>query len=341
MTPNVTTFFEIDHQTVLFTHPSGLQAIAVIADTTLGPALSPLGVQNVTDQQAAAIARKKGDALAIKCALHDVGHGGGCVVVMADPATVNRQHMQELAAAVCDHYAGCMVVGQDVGVSAEDMAAVASMVKEKGTVAYHPDVDHAAVTAKGVRMGIDACLSYYFNGAGPMNPVIVVQGMGKVGQPLVEELRNHVSSEVHYADRHDGATADPWRVPANDVYKTPCDVLSPCISEVGKITVDVVEKVQCKIIAGSSNVQFANENALWQAHDRGILHAPDPVINGGGVIAATQHTQAEVDAKLARIPATLKAIFDQSARDNRPPMLVAQDMGREIIRKANPHKRGF
>lgn len=341
MTPNVTTFFTLDHHTTLFTHPSGLQAVAVVADTTLGPALSPLGVQNVTEEQAMSIAKRKGEALAIKCALHDVGHGGGCVVVMADPAKVNRQHMQELAAAVCDHYVGCMVVGQDVGVSAQDMAAIAAMVKNAHTVAYHHGADHAGVTAKGVRMGIEACLSYYFNGTVPQNPVVVVQGMGKVGQPLVEELRDHVSSEVHYADRFAGASVDPWRVPADQVYTTPCDVLSPCISEVAKITTDVVDQMQCKIVAGSSNVQFADAKAMQAAHDKGILHAPDPVINGGGVIAATQHSNADVEKKLARIPVTLCEIFARAAAENRPPMVVAQDMGREVIRKAQAHRRGF
>lgn len=319
----------IDDKTSVFEHPTGLTAVACIYNTTLGPALSPLGCQSVPMETALAISLKKGRALAYKNALHQTGHGGGCLLVIAQDPKAKSDAFYELVAHVCDHFQGQMVIGQDVGVSMEDMAKIAAMVKDPDTVAYHPGApNHAHTTAEGVLMGLETALSLHPQATPIERARVLVQGIGKVGTALKQILLAKTPSMFWTTrTKQDGADAANF-VDPSEAYGFQGDALIPCVSAAGLITEGVVNQLNVKVIAGSSNLQFSDEAAIHAAHGRGIWHAPDPVINGGGVIAVTQHTPARIQAGLKRIPETLREIFDRSAREDTPPMIICERIAR-------------
>lgn len=332
---------DLNDQVSVFAHPAGLMAVAAICSTTLGPALCPLGIQNVPIDKAIDIAVKKGHALAAKCALHHIEHGGGCLIILGNPAQPKSDAFYELAAHVCDYYAGDMIAGQDVGVSDNDIARVAALVRDPHTVAHHPDgANHALTTARGVRLGLEAVFNFAGNAGRLEDARILIQGLGNVSAPLSRDLQVAGFSNLHYASRTPVAGLPEDRIVApENAYDFDGDILSPCISTAGAITVDVVDRLKVGIIAGCANLQFADEDAIWAAHRKGILHAPDPVINGGGIIAVTQHTEEKVAVKLALLQSSLIEIFERSRRTDTPPLLIAQAIARERIEAATKRPR--
>jgi leucine dehydrogenase len=173
-------------------------------------------------------------------------------------------------------------------------------------------------TATGVFHGIRASLSHVFGSEELDGRTVVVQGAGSVGLPLAEQLAG-AGATVHVAD------VDPARaelvaarvggaaLAADDALGVECDVLAPCAVG-GTLSSETVPQLRCRIVAGSANNQLADPDAAEQLHERGILYAPDYVINAGGVIAIVGLEQlgwssSELDAGLAEIAATLREVY--------------------------------
>ena len=179
----------------------------------------------------------------------------------------------------------------------------------------------APPTAVGVYHGIRASLSHVFGSDDLEGRIVVVQGAGGVGSPLVDHLANAGASVVvtdvdleraHAVAARVGGAA----VPADQIFETECDVYAPCAVG-GILSTETVPRLRCRIVAGSANNQLAEPEAAELLHARGILYAPDYVINAGGAIAIVGLEQlgwskSELDTSLARIGETLRQIYKQA-----------------------------
>jgi leucine dehydrogenase len=176
-------------------------------------------------------------------------------------------------------------------------------------------------TAVGVYHGIRASLSHAFGSDDVAGRTVVVQGAGAVGSPLAVALANDGAS-VLVAD------VDPERaeavaaqvggasLPTEQLIEADCDVYAPCAVG-GTLSVETVPRLRCRIVAGSANNQLAEPEAAEMLRARGILYAPDYVINAGGAIAIVGleqlgWSQSELDKALARIGETLQAIYERA-----------------------------
>ena len=193
-------------------------------------------------------------------------------------------------------------------------------------------------TATGVFHGIRASVRHVFGTDELSGRTVVVQGAGSVGAPLAEQLAA-AGAEVVVADL-DPALAQRAAdrvggsvLAADEVIGAECDVYAPCAVG-GTLSAETVPRLRCRIVAGSANNQLAEEAAADLLHERGILYAPDYVINAGGAVGVVGVEQlgwgeAELAAGLARIGETLQSIFERAATDGVTPAaaaeLVAQD----------------
>jgi leucine dehydrogenase len=176
-------------------------------------------------------------------------------------------------------------------------------------------------TATGVYHGIRASLAHVFGSDDLAGRTIVVQGAGGVGEPLAERLAGAGASVLladldptraqRVAARVGGATLS-----ADEVLAAECDVYAPCAVG-GTLSMETVPRLRCRIVAGSANNQLADSRAAELLRARGILYAPDYVINAGGAIGIVgleqlAWSEAELDAALARIGATLHEIYERA-----------------------------
>jgi leucine dehydrogenase len=179
----------------------------------------------------------------------------------------------------------------------------------------------AAPTAIGVLHGIRASLSHVFGTNELEGRTVVVQGAGGVGTPLAEEL-SAAGATVVVGDIDESraqllaARVGGTALPADDVVDAECDVYAPCAVG-GTLSVDTVPRLGCSIVAGSANNQLAGPEAAELLRERGILYAPDYVINAGGAIAIVGLEQlgwskSELDGALARIGETLRQIYERA-----------------------------
>ena len=179
----------------------------------------------------------------------------------------------------------------------------------------------APPTAVGVYRGIRASLAHVFGSDDLEGRNVVIQGAGGVGSPLAEHLANAGASLVvadidparaHVIAGRVGGTA----IAADDVFETDCDVYAPCAVG-GVLSAETVPRLRCRIVAGSANNQLAEPEAAELLRARGILYAPDYVINAGGAIALVGLEQlgwskSDLDAALTRIGETLREIYERA-----------------------------
>jgi leucine dehydrogenase len=176
----------------------------------------------------------------------------------------------------------------------------------------------AAPTATGVFHGIRASLSHAFGSDALAGRVCLVQGVGGVGSRLAGQLAS-AGAGVLLADIDPGRARDVAQrvggevLAADDVIDTECDVYAPCAVG-GVLTTDTASRLRCRIVAGSANNQLAQPEAADVLRERGIVYAPDYVINAGGAIGLVGVEQLgwsepELDAGLAQIGDTLREIL--------------------------------
>ena len=179
----------------------------------------------------------------------------------------------------------------------------------------------APPTAVGVFHGIRASLGYVLGSDDIDGRTIIVQGAGGVGSALAERLAA-AGATVLVTDidgeraRAVAARLGGAAVPADEIFEYDSDVYAPCAVG-GVLTTETVPRLRCRIVAGSANNQLADPEAAELLRARGILYAPDYVINGGGAIALVGLEQlgwstAELDAALERIGQTLRQIYERA-----------------------------
>jgi leucine dehydrogenase len=192
--------------------------------------------------------------------------------------------------------------------------------------------------------GIRAGVRHAFDGGDLAGRCVVVQGVGAVGSRLAELLRE-AGAELMLADldreraERVASIVGADVVPLHHVLDTPCDVFSPCATG-GVLSAESIPLLRCRVVAGAANNQLATPWDADRLHARGILYAPDYVINAGGVIHLAGYErlgwdEARMSARLAGIGETLGKLFADADRDGITTSEAADRLARERIEKAS------
>lgn len=267
---------------------SGLRAIIAIHSTALGPALGGCRMwPYASDQAALEDALRLSRAMTYKNAVMGLNLGGGKAVIIGDP----RKHKSEQLFRTFGRFVECLggryITAEDVGTTCDDMDYI-KMETNYVAGLRHTSGDPSPVTAFGVYRGMKACARWRFGSESLKGRTVVVQGLGHVGfnlvRHLVDEGANVIGCDL-YPDRVEAAVREFGIrvVDPEAVFDQECDIFSPCALG-GVINDSTVGRLKCAVVAGAANNQLAEPRHARMLEERGILYAPDFVINGGGVI---------------------------------------------------------
>lgn len=332
-----------------FTDPaSGLRAIIAIHSSTLGPAAGGARFWHYADSAAAVTdALRLSRGMSYKNALAGLPLGGGKGVILApEPgATVSEAQLAAFGEAV-ESLGGRYVTAEDVGMSEARMKVIATRTRyvsglpvEGGSAGGDP----GPVTARGVYLGVKAAARRALGVESMAAVHVAVQGLGSVGGGLARLLAAD-GARLTLADVDQAKAATLAEelgaqvVGADEILRVPADVVSP--NALGAIlTAEAIETLDCKAVAGGANNQLATSKDGERLYARGILYAPDYVINAGGIINVGleylgQGSRAEVEARVARIPERLDEIWDESDRTGSPSSEVADGIAQRLIGRA-------
>lgn len=313
---------------------SGLRGFLAIHSTALGPALGGIRLSRyATEADALADALKLSRAMTYKTALAELPAGGGKTVIIEHKA-MQRSTVFEALGDVIEGLAGKYFAGPDVGVTTADLAAVRGTTRyvadetstELGNIAEH--------TAIGVWHGMRACLDFAGLRRETRKAIrVAVQGVGGVGKCLAAILKRE-GLELMIADvdsvraelvgREYGARV----VSPDEILVSDCDVLAPCALG-GAINRERIPTLQARIVCGSANNTVESIEAADALHRRGILYAPDYLVNAGGVIRGADFYLRgcrDSHASLARIYDRTKHILELARERDCSPARVADEI---------------
>ena len=328
------------HEQLIFGYDqkTGLKVVLAIHDTTLGPSTGGIRMADVPEEKAIEEALRLSYAMTFKNAIIDEPFGGSKAVVIGDP---NKDKSKEYLHAIGDFIQsmrGSFLTGVDMGLSLDD----AKIISKRTKYIFNSKGCSGVTTGHGVYKGLKETVREYFGSDNLDGKTIVVQGLGYVGGTLVELLSQH-KVNIIVADTDSAVIKDIKSrfkvtvVSPEEIYPQVWDVFSPCA--VGEIINDeTIGELKCKIIAGGANNQLKNEvKHSKMLMERKILHAPDFIINAGGVC----HGMAEVKGqdlsvamkKTDLIPGILREVFKVSKETKAPPILVAYQLAANKIKE--------
>lgn len=323
---------------------SGLTAIIAVHSTVLGPAAGGTRFWHYADRvDAITDALRLSRGMSYKNAMAGLAMGGGKAVILADAASTKTPAMIAAFARAVEGLGGRYATAQDVGMSADDMVAISRETRHVMGLpvqAGKAGGDPGPSTALGVFLGVKAAVRRKL-GKDSLNGVhVAIQGVGSVGGGLARHCAAE-GARLTLADRngeHARALASELGaqvVPSEQITTVAADVFSPCA--LGAIlTPESIAALNVPIVAGGANNQLATPAEGDAVQARGILYAPDYVINAGGIVnVALEYLEgadkAAVDAKIAEIPARLDAIWDESEATGCNPATVADRQARRLI----------
>lgn len=334
-----------DHEVVHFVtdKASGLKAVIAVHSTHLGPAAGGARFWHYA---------KTGDAISdvlrlsrgmsFKNAMAGLALGGGKAVILADESRTKSPEMLAAYGDAVERLGGAYVTAEDVGVSVADLVAVSKQTRyvaglpvAEGAVGGDPGPH----TSYGVFLGVKAAARRKLGKDSLSGLHIAIQGAGSVAGGLAR-LAAQEGARLSIADIDDARArqlADEVggrAVAADEILTLEADILSP--NALGAIlTAESIAALRVPVVAGGANNQLATPADGDRIHARGILYAPDYVINAGGITnVASEYlggSQAEVKAKIEEIPGRLDSIWDESDSTGRNPAAVADSMAMRLI----------
>lgn len=260
--------------------------------------------------------------------------GGGKCVVMKPAGDFDREALFKALGREIEKLGGVYIAAADVGVSEPDLFNIKSTTDFIGGLPVDAGGygDSSPVTADGVFRGIRAAAKHRFGSPNLTGLTVAVQGVGHVGMPLCARLHgagaNLIVTDINESLVEKAVSKFGAKPAALDaIYDADVDIFAPCA--LGKsVNPDTIGRFKAKVIAGAANNQLSTPNMGKALSERGILYAPDYVINAGGIInIASEFTDAKqapwVEAKLHGLEQTLSGIFKYADSAVRPTNVVA------------------
>jgi leucine dehydrogenase len=335
----------MNHEQVLFCQDreTGLKAIIAVHNTDLGPALGGTRMWQYENEQAALTdVLRLSRGMTYKNSISGLNLGGGKAVIIGDSRTQKNEALFRRFGQFVESLSGKYITAEDVGISPQDMVWVN---KETNHVAGLPGKsgDPSPVTAYGVYVGMKACAKAQFGSDSLEDKKVGVQGAGHVGQYLIKHLKDE-GAEIFVTDIHEPSlkeVSDKYGakiIGLDEIYDLDMDIYAPCALG-ATVNDETLKRLKCSIIAGAANNQLKDEVVHGKiVMDKGIIYAPDYMINAGGVI----NCFAEVDNRTAewamekagQIYDTTTNIINGSKNKSIPTYAIANKMAEDRIKEA-------
>jgi len=329
------------HEQILLSHdPScGYFGIIAIHDTTLGPALGGTRFwQYAGTDEAITDALRLARGMTYKSAVAGINLGGGKSVIIGDNKRADREALFRAHGRFIETLGGRYITAEDIGTSPADMEYI-KLETDHVAGLLGLSGDPSPVTGYGVYVGMKAAAKVKWGSDSLSGKSVAVQGAGKVAHYLMQHL--HVEGariivtdidgeKVKRAVQEFGAHA----VLPDDIYDQPADIYAPCALG-ATINDETLPRLKVQIIAGGANNQLAEDRHGDELEKRGILYAPDYVINGGGVINVYGELHRwpveRAKKKAGEIYDTLLRIFDIAKHERMPTYRAADRLAMQRV----------
>lgn len=335
------------HEQILYGYDkvSGLRAIIAIHSTALGPALGGtrfFPYQNEEDALEDVLRLSKG--MTYKAAAAGLDLGGGKAVIIGDPRTDKSERLLRAYGRIVDSLRGRYITAEDVGTTTADVDiirretrwALGSSVAEGGAG------DPSPMTARGLFASARAVAQFLWGDPDLAGRRFAVQGVGKVGSAFVQRLVE-ARAEVIVSDAFEGAiktavdTYGVKSVQVDEIHTVDADFYSPCALGAG-LNQKTIPDLNCQAIVGSANNQLATDEDAERIAERGIVYAPDFVVNAGGLINVYDELQGysklramhRVDAIFDATMTILEMSKGEGINPNQAAVMVAEKRIKEI-----------
>lgn len=345
------TLSEYGHEQIVFwSEPElGYRGIIAIHDTTLGPALGGTRFWNyASDEEAIVDVLRLSKGMTYKAAVAGVALGGGKSVIIGDNKTRDREMIFRAHGRAVESLSGRYITAEDVGTSVDDMEFV-RMETDSVVGVYGGSGDPSPVTAFGTYQGIRASAERQFGSPSLEDKHVLVQGLGNVGYHLCGFLHDEgarltvtdIDAErIRRVEQDFGATG----MSPNEIYAVEADIYAPCALG-ATINDDTLKVLKVRVVAGAANNQLAETRHGDELHARGILYAPDYVINAGGLINVYGEihdwTPERSKRKAGEIYGTLLRIFELAEDESVPTAVAADRIAEERVARVRHLHRSF
>lgn len=311
---------QLEHEQVVLCHDAktGLNAIIAIHNTTLGPALGGTRLWNYASHaEGITDALRLSRGMTYKAAISGLNLGGGKAVIMGDASKIKSEALWRRYGKFVNSLNGKYITAEDVNTSAKDMEYISM---ETSHVTGVPEYmggsgDPSPFTAYGVYVGMKASAKKAWGMDDLSGKKVLVQGVGHVGQYLVGHLVE-AGAEVYVSDINDvklKETTDKFHtvkvINNADIFNMEMDIYAPCALG-ATVNSESIAQMKCAIIAGAANNQLAEEEVHGpEVMKKGIIYAPDFLINAGGLV----NVSAELDGyNRERVMSQVEDIYDRT-----------------------------
>lgn len=317
---------EHDHEQILVCNDNntGLKAIIAIHNTVLGPGLGGTRMWNYNNEsEAMRDVLRLSRGMTYKASISGLNLGGAKAVIIGDAKTQKNEALMRKFGRFVDNLAGKYITAEDVGTTTQDMEYVNM---ETENVVGLPESrggggDPSPVTAYGVYVGMKSAAKKRWGTDSLSGKKVAVMGIGKVGMHLLEYMHKE-GAKFYISDMNEAALKEAASrfgatiVGNEEIYDTDAEIFAPCALG-GIINTDTINRLKCEVIAGAANNQLDNEDIHGDMLvKKGIIYAPDFLINAGGLINVysewTGYNRENALRDTERIYETLDSIFKVS-----------------------------
>ncbi len=334
-----------NHEQVVFCNDNatGLKAIIAIHNTVLGPSLGGTRMWNYNNEmEALNDVLRLSRGMTYKSSVAGINLGGGKAVIIGDAKKVKNEALLRRFGKFVDSLGGKYITAEDVAMSSRDMEVIKM---ETNYVSGLPENmggsgDPSPVTAYGVFVSMKASASEVWGSDSLSGKKVLVQGIGHVGEVLVDHLTKEGAKVYIYdiSEERLKAVSAKYKaevVSADKMFDLDIDVYAPCALG-ATVNDDTLAKLKCKIICGAANNQLADETVHGEmVGKQGILYAPDFVVNAGGIINVYYelegYNRQRALAHAEKIYDTTYNLFQLAKKENIPTYMAANRLGEQRI----------
>jgi leucine dehydrogenase len=301
-------------EVVFFSDPScNLKAIVAIHNTILGPALGGTRMWTYkSEEEALRDVLRLSKGMTYKAAVSGLNLGGGKAVIIGDPTKDKSEALFRAYGRYLESLNGRYITAEDVNIGVEDIEHIFTETNNVVGVAktHGGSGNPSPYTARGVFRGIEAAATKIYGDRTMKGRTIALQGAGSVGC-FLGQLIEEAGGKVFYTDINEKNVAKfKEMVPTSEfvgideIYDVDCDIYAPCALG-ATVNDDTIDRLKCKIVAGAANNQLAEDRHGNILKEKGILYAPDYLINAGGLMNVSIEFEGWSDSKASRMVDTI------------------------------------
>lgn len=346
--------YSMGHEEVVFFQDKscGLKAIVGIHDTTLGPALGGTRLWPYASEEDALIdVLRLSRGMTYKNAISGLNLGGGKAVIIADPKNKSEALFRSFGRFI-ESLNGRYITAEDVNTNVEDIEHIFTETNYVTGVAQTNggSGNPSPYTALGVFRGIEASVTKAFGSRNLKGKTIAIQGVGSVGFEL-SKLLTEAGASITFTDvnergiqRMKEAFPNAKFVAPNDIFGVTCDVYAPCALG-ASVNDETIPQLKAKIVCGAANNQLKEDRHGLVLKEKGILYAPDYLVNAGGVMNVSIEFEGWADSKSRRMVDTIYdktlEVFAISDEQNIPVNKAADVMAEKRIESMKNIKNAY